>query len=466
MAALALVALPAAHALLSPTLLAAEPNPAIEAGTSAEPASPSTPATLEETEPSEPLVTNDAVVFGMLMAILGFVFWSSSSQFAVFQTFYKFVPMLLLCYFLPALLTLFGIVDPEASNLYYVASRYLLPACLVLLTMSIDLREIVRLGPKALIMFLTGAVGVIVGGPLALLIVGSFRPDLVGGAGPDAVWRGLATVAGSWVGGGANQAAMEGIFKPSAELYSVMVSVDVIVAEIWMFFLLLGVGQSQRIDRFIKADTTAIEALREKLERREQQQQRVPTTTDMMVIAGIAFASVAACHFVADRLAPWIAYSHPELAKFSLDSSFFWLIILATTLGVGFSFTPVRQYEAAGASKLGTLFIFILVATIGLRMDVSALLRKPELFLVGGVWMLIHIGLLLIVGWWIRAPYFFLAVGSKANIGGAASAPVIAGAFHPSLAPVGVLLAVVGYALGTYGAWLCALMMQAVAPTV
>lgn len=413
-----------------------------------------------------PWITNDAVVFGMLMAILGFVFWSSNSAWSGFQRFYKIVPMLLMCYFLPSLLTLFGIVDPEVSNLYKVASRYLLPACLVLLTLSIDLREILRLGPKALIMFLTGTAGVVVGGPLAVLIVGSVRPDLVGGQDAEAVWRGLATVAGSWIGGGANQAAMEGIFKPSAELYSVMVSVDVIIAEIWMFFLLLGVGQSDRIDRWMKADASSIEALKEKLHQRQQAEQRIPTTTDYMRIGGVAFGTVAVCHFVADRLAPWIGESNPYLARFSLDSSFFWLIILATTAGVVFSFTRVRNLEAVGASKVGTMFIFILVATIGLKMDISALLRRPEMFVVGGVWMLIHVVLLVWMGWWIRAPYFFLAVGSKANIGGAASAPVVAGAFHPSLAPVGVLLAVVGYALGTYGAWVCAIMMRAVAQGV
>ena len=104
------------------------------------------------------------------------------------------------------------------------------------------------------------------------------------------------------------------------------------------------------------------------------------------------------------------------------------------------------------------------VATIGLNMDITAIYRHRGLFLVGAIWMVIHVSLMFLVGWLVRAPYFFLAVGSKANIGGAASAPVVAAAFHPSLAPVGVLLAVLGYALGTYGAWLCGLLMQQVAP--
>jgi uncharacterized membrane protein len=151
------------------------------------------------------------------------------------------------------------------------------------------------------------------------------------------------------------------------------------------------------------------------------------------------------------------------LNKFSLTSKFFWLIILSTTIGIALSFTKLRNYEGAGASKIGTIFIYILVATIGMKMDVGKIFDNLGLFLVGGIWMAIHVILLLIVGKLIRAPYFFLAVGSKANIGGAASAPVVAAAFHPSLAPVGVLLAVLGYALGTYGAWMCGLLMQVAA---
>ena len=128
----------------------------------------------------------------------------------------------------------------EESNLYFVASRYLLPTSLVLLTISIDLPEIKKLGPKAIIMFLTATAGIILGGPLAILIVSTFAPDVVGGVGPDAVWRGLTTVAGSWIGGGANQAAMKEIFNVSDTLFSSMIAVDVIVANIWMAFLLYG----------------------------------------------------------------------------------------------------------------------------------------------------------------------------------------------------------------------------------
>ena len=116
---------------------------------------------------ASPMVTNDATALGLLAVILGFVFYTSSSSHPFWQKFYKFIPALLLCYFLPSLLNTFGIVDGDTSKLYFVASRYLLPACLVLLILSVDLKAILSLGPKAIVMFLTGTVGIVIGGPIA-----------------------------------------------------------------------------------------------------------------------------------------------------------------------------------------------------------------------------------------------------------------------------------------------------------
>lgn len=411
-------------------------------------------------EESKALITNDAIVFGMLMILLAFIFKTSSSDNPFWKKFYKVIPMLLLCYFLPSLLTTFGLVDPEQSQLYYVASRYMLPASLVLLTLSIDLKEVLKLGPKALIMFFTGTVGVIIGGPLAILIASAISPETVGGIGPEAVWRGMSTIAGSWIGGGANQAAMYEIFSPSDRLYSIMITVDVIVAEVWMAALLIGVGKTKSIDRFFKADASSVLNLQEKMQEFSSRIAKIPSLPDLMVILGIGAGVTGLCHLLADAIAPWIMENAPFLERFSLTSQFFWLIVLATTIGLILSFTKVRNLEGAGASRVGSVFIFILVATIGMKMNVTKIFDNPGLFVVGGIWMLIHIILLLVVAKIVRAPYFFLAVGSKANIGGAASAPVVAAAFHPSLAPVGVLLAVLGYALGTYGAWLCGILME------
>lgn len=407
-----------------------------------------------------PLITNDAVVLGLLMLILAAVFITSSSEKVGWKRFYRFVPSVLLCYFIPSLFNTAGIISGDESSLYFIASRYLLPASLVLLTLSIDLKGILNLGKKAVIMFLTGTVGIVIGGPIAILITSVFAPEVVGGAGPDAVWRGMTTIAGSWIGGGANQAAMFETFKASEDLFATMVTVDVIVANIWMAFLLYGVGISNKLDKRLKADASSIEDLKDKISAYQSSIMKIPTLTEVMTVLGIGFGATAVAHFGSDLIAPWIAENAPYLKQFSLTSGFFWIVVIATTIGLTLSFTKARKLEGVGASRLGSVMIYVLVATIGMKMDVTSILDNPGLFAVGLIWMAVHVTLLLLVAKIIRAPYFFVAVGSQANVGGAASAPIVAGAFHPSLAPVGVLLAVLGYALGTYAAYLCGILMQ------
>ena len=411
---------------------------------------------------TKPLFTNDAVVLGILLAILSFVFLTGRSESPFWKKFYKYVPTLLLCYFIPSIFNSLGIFSGESSRLYFVASRYLLPTSLVLLTISIDLPSIIKLGPKALVMFFTGTAGIIIGGPLAIMVVSVFAPDIVGGAGPEAVWRGLTTVAGSWIGGGANQAAMKEIFNVGDGLFSAMIAVDVIVANIWMAFLLYGAGIHKQIDEKLQADTSAISELKEKIEAYRSQIMRIPDLTDTIKLMSVGFGVTALAHFGSDLIAPWITVNAPGLEKFSLTSGFFWLIVISTTIALGLSFTRARELEGIGASRYGSVFLYVLVATIGMKMDLMAIFENPGLFLVGLIWMAIHAILLIGVAKLIKAPFFFMAVGSQANVGGAASAPIVASAFHPSLAPVGVLLAVLGYAVGTYGAWFCGMLMQVI----
>lgn len=407
-----------------------------------------------------PVFTNDAVVLGILLLILAAIFITSSSDNPKWQKFYTFVPSLLLCYFIPSIFNSLGLISGEESNLYFVASRYLLPASLVLLTLSIDFKGIIGLGPKAIIMFLAGTVGIVIGGPLALIAVSYFAPEITAGAGPDELWRGLSTIAGSWIGGGANQTAMFEVFDPSTELFSAMVTVDIIVANIWLAFLLYGAGISEQIDAWFKADASPITELRKKIESYKASIAKIPTLADITTIVAVGFVITAIGHLGGDAIAPWISENAPNLSRLSLDSEFFWIIVIATTGGLALSFTRARKLEGAGASKIGSLFLYVLVATIGMQMNVMAIFENPGFFLIGLLWILIHVTILFIVAKLINAPFFFIAVGSQANVGGAASAPIVASAFHSALAPVGVLLAVLGYAVGTYAAWLCGIMMQ------
>lgn len=408
-----------------------------------------------------PLVTNDAVVLGLLAATLGLVFWTSSRPSGFWKRFYTYVPALLLCYLIPAILNTLGVIDGSLSKLYPVARDYLLPSALVLLCIAIDFGAIVRLGPKAIVMFLTGTVGIMLGAVASFEIMRLIHPETVAGE----TWRGMTTVTGAWIGGGANQAAMKEVFEVDATLFGQFVAVDVLVANVWMAVLLFLASRAQAFDRWTGADLSAINALKARIETYHAEHARTMSLTDLMIILAVGIGVTGLSHALTSPTVGWIASLPQEwrLQDYSLTSSFFWIVVFATTFGLLLSFTRARSLEGAGASTIGSAMLYVLVATIGMQMDLNALLDRPWLFLLGLIWISVHGGLLLLMAKLIRAPLFFMAVGSQANVGGAASAPVVASAFHPALAPVGVLLAVLGYALGTYGAYLTGLMLRALA---
>jgi uncharacterized membrane protein len=416
---------------------------------------------IEATGESTALITNDAVVLGLLAVTLGAVFWTSSRESGFWKKFYGVVPALLLCYLLPSIYNSIGLIDGSASGLYPMARDYLLPSALVLLCVAIDFKAIVRLGPKAVVMFLAGTLGVVAGALVSFVVMRAVSPETMAGD----TWRGMTTVAGSWIGGGANQAAMKEVFAVDATTFGQFVAVDVLVASVWLAVLLFLASRSAAFDRWTRADLSAIDDLKRRVEAYQAEHVRNPSLTDLMVILAIGLGATALSHALTDPLIAWIRTLPAEwrLEDYSLTARFFWITLLATTFGLLLSFTRARSMEGAGASKIGSLFLYVLVATIGMQMDLSALLDRPGLFVMGLIWILVHGVVMLTVAKLIRAPLFFMAVGSQANIGGAASAPVVASAFHPALAPVGVLLAVLGYALGTYVAYLTGLVLQSMA---
>ncbi|MGA0556655.1 DUF819 domain-containing protein [Larkinella sp. VNQ87] len=406
----------------------------------------------------------DTLTLGALFVILAVVLTTADSTHPFWQRFYHYVPATLLCYFLPSLLNTFGWVDAENTELYPVVSRILLPASLVLFTLSVDFNAFRRLGRKSVLMFAASAISIMLGGPLAVWLTGLVAPELVGGEGPDAVWRGLATLAGTWIGGGANQTALKEVFQPSSNLFSAIVTVDVFVSNLWLGVLLYGASQSARIDRWLRADASAVEEVKERIRHRVEAMRRIPTSTDLIVILAVGFGATAVAHALADQIAPYIEAHSPLLSQFSLNAPFFWIVGLATAIGIGLSFTKARNLEGAGASKVASVFLYLMIATIGLKMNILAIADHPGLILVGLIWMLFHVLLMIGFSRLIRAPYFFLAVGSQACIGGPATAPIIAAAFHPVLAPVGVLMAILGYAVGTYMGYVCGILMQLASP--
>lgn len=411
-----------------------------------------------------PFITDNAAVLGLLMIVLGIVFYTASLKNKYIVRFYSIIPPLLLCYFIPGLLNSARIIDGENSPLVGIGSRFFLPACLILFTLSLNLKEMWNLRRGVGLMFFTGTIGIIIGGPLALWLTALIAPGVVGGTGADEVWRGLGALAGSWIGGSANQVALKEILQPSPRLFSSIIAVDVFVAYIWMAFLLYGASRQQKFNRFFKADASDVEALTKRMDEQQKANSRIPEAKDFIFMLSLALGGTGLASLLADPVASYMANNFPTLEKFSLTNSFFWLVLFATMVGVTLSFTSARKLENAGASKIGTALLYMLIVTIGMQMDVAAILENPGLFIVGIIWISIHALLLLLVGKLIKAPFFYYAIGSMANVGGVASATVTSAAFHPSLVSVGVVLSVFSYAIGTYAGWLTAILMQMVSP--
>jgi uncharacterized membrane protein len=391
---------------------------------------------------TEPLINDPAGVLAALLAVLAAIFWFGET--GPGRRLFGVVPRLVFCYFIPTTLTTLGIL-PESSPLYDWIKAYLLPASLVLLILALDVPGILRLGPRAVIMLLAGTAGVVVGAPIALWLFSSVVP-------PD-TWQGMTALSGSWIGGGANMVALAQIAGTSESMFGMMVIVDVAVANIWMGVLLYMAGQAERIDRWTGADTSAIEDLKRRVTEFQAKTTRVPQLQDLIMIVAIGFGGMWIATLAAQPLEQWAPFF----------SATVWKMVVVTALAVALSFSPARQLEGAGASRIGSLMLYLLVASIGAHANFTEMREAPMLIAVGAVWMLFHVAILLGIARLIRAPMFFVAVGSQANIGGAASAPIVASAFHPSLAPVGVLLAVAGYVLGTYAGLLCMWLLKAVA---
>lgn len=390
---------------------------------------------------STALLTDPMAVFAYLAGVLALVFFLSGLP--RLQNVFKVLPPVIFAYFIPTLSTTFGIT-PSSSPVYDWMRSYLLLIALLLLMITIDLRAILKLGWVALVMMLTGTVGIVIGGPIALLVFGSFLP-------PDA-WTGFAALSGSWIGGTANMVAVaESVGTPDSAFGPIIV-VDTVVGYGWMGVLLFLSAYQARFDRWNRADMSALEAMDRRLQ--EMDTRRHPLDTRMAaVIIGIGFVGAVGSIAIGNLL--------PALG--AVISKTTWAVLLVVTIGLLLSFTPLRQLEEWGASRLGYAALYLLLTGIGAQADLRAVLDAPVYLAAGVLWLSIHIALMFGVARLVRAPLFFVATGSMANVGGAASAPVVAGVYHPAMAPVGLLLGVAGYILGTYGGLLCAALLSMVA---
>ena len=400
------------------------------------------------------LEAEPVALFVTLGAIVALIYALSETR--TFARVFAVLPTVFWIYFVPMLLATFGCF-PDKSPVYRLLTDYFLPASLVLLFLSASIPDILKLGRRTIFVMLIATASLVLGaflGVVALLPL--FKAGHLPAAHLESLWKGVAALSGSWIGGSANMAAIWQSLTAGTQtdvegqIFAAMIAVDVCVGYTWMALLIALAGRQQKINAWLRADSTRIEEVNKRMEAVTQAQARPTATSKILYMLALAFAVAVICKWLGMQAqSAFEAHVQSPLWR-SVLGYYGIMIVLVTLAGLTLSLTPASKLEGYGASKLGYALLFIVLARIGAKGNLNAIREFPAYLLMGAVWMLTHGTVLVLVAKRLRVPVFFAATASQANVGGPVSAPVVAAAYQPSLAVVGLLMAIIGNILGTF----------------
>ncbi len=371
------------------------------------------------------MITSPAGVFFALAGIAAFFFWlEKASGWKLFE----YLPPLIFIYAVPMILRNTGLL-PESSATYDVMRQYGLPAFIVLLLLSVDVGSAVRVMGRGVGVMLLGSVGIVVGAPVGYFVVHRWLD-------PEA-WKGFGTLAGSWIGGTGNMAAVAGALETPSDMFGLAVLADTAIYVFWLPLLLASKGFAESFNRWARVDPARLQRMDEAAAA-EAKQERPPEIRHVLYLATLASLVTWLAAVIAPRL--------PEVGEVLSIST--WNILLVTTLGILLSLTPARQIPSS--HNLAMAIVYIFVARMGATASLEGLAQAPAFLAGAAIWIVIH-GLFCLAGAWLfRVDIHSAAIASAANVGGAASAPVVAAHHRESLVPVSILMALLGYAVGNY----------------
>jgi len=387
---------------------------------------------------STALISSPIGVFAMLCAIAAFFFYLEQTTRAKL---FQFVPPLMFIYVTPVILSnvvLGGTtVLPNHSVIYDGLSTYALPAFIVLMLIKVDVPAVVRIMGKGVLVMLMGTAGVMVGGVVSYVIVHRWLSD-------DA-WKGFGALAGSWIGGTANMAATKEMLGASSELFGLAVIADNIVYIVWLPILLTSRNFAARFNAWARVPEQRLAAMEEAAEFHAADEQ-TPTMPEYLFLAAVVASVCWACIALAPGISQWIGAQSDVLRPIFGESTT--RILLVTTIALLLSATPVSRLP--NSTALGTALVYVFTAGIGARAEIAGLAQAPAFVLGAFIWIFIHGAFCVAGAWLFRVDVHSVAIASAANIGAAASAPIVAAHHKPSLVPVSILMALLGYAMGNY----------------
>lgn len=375
------------------------------------------------------MLTESFPIIIFLLAIETLVL--SVSHHPKFKKYFKFIPAVFWIYFLPMLSSSLGLIDPK-SQVYQNISFYFLPSALVLLLLGSDVRAILKLEKQALLMMLAGSLGIMIATPLAFYIVKQW----VGSQ----MWSGFGALSASWIGGSANMiAAKEALGTPDS-VFTPMVIVDAIVPYAWMGILVAASALQPAYDKWNRSNREIINTLSSNVSSASLPKEEKKSFKKTVLIIIIAILAGVVSIYASGKL--------PVIKN--VISNYTWAIIIVSILGVSLSLSPLKKLENYGSEKIGSFLLYFVLTSIGARSNISHMNATFILISAGFFIVIIHAIILLFASRIFKAPMFLVATASQANIGGVASAPIVAAIYEPGLASVGLLLAIFGNILGTY----------------
>jgi uncharacterized membrane protein len=381
------------------------------------------------------MITHPVAIVAVLIAIEALVLVLSRHHRT--SRYFELLPAVFWIYFLPMIAATFGLLSAK-SPVYGLITTWLLPASLVLLLLPVDIKAILRLGPTALAMFFIGAAGIIAGAVLSFTL---FKPLI----GPE-FWSGFGALSASWTGGSANMIAVKEALAVPDAVFAPMVIVDTVVPYLWMGLMIAMVGLQPAFDRWNRSDRTILDRFGEQAVQHLAASGGRRTPAGILLALGVAVAGGGIAHLIARQL--------PRIQD--VVTPYTWTIMIVTLIGILLSFSPVRQLERSGATRTGYDLLYFVLTAIGAKASVASIGSALVLIGAGLLIVAVHMVFSLVGARLLRAPLFLVAAASQANIGGVASAPVVAEVYHPGLASVGLLLAILGNIVGTWLGIICA----------
>ncbi|OEV04788.1 DUF819 domain-containing protein [Streptomyces oceani] len=371
------------------------------------------------------MITDGFLFFAIIMALSGCLIYASRRSESAFFT---YVPGFVLLYFGAAALNTLGVFGDSDSitNTSDTLQDALLPAMILLLLFKCDIRRIIKLGPKLLLTYAVAAGSVLLGFVVAFLLLGS---ALDSGA-SDA----LGALSASWTGGSANMVAVQDVVEAPKNLFGYVLIVDTVLYSVWLLLMFGSVGFSEKFNRWTGADSGYLDKHKGTHDDRERP------------IDLVSLGTLIGFSLLASAVAGELGELLPELG--SVVNSTTWTILIVSVAGLVIAATPLG--ETAGSSEVASVMLYAIIGLIASGSDFSSLTEAPVYLLAGGIVLLVHAAIMIVYAKLARVELFSLAVSSTANIGGVASAPVVASAFHRQLVPVGVLLALIGSFAGTF----------------